>query len=229
MNTQKRIERCLRAAPKPPAQDRLLDKLQKDVALGEIKTRRSALQRLFVPTGGPISLRRIAMAASIAIVILLPLSYGAVKVMKYFTVFEAKFDYPEDNTVYSVGVSIGSNSAHGIEEAIEKQKEFYQLYKEGKAEENEPGLWIATLSDGEEFAYSGDPDVLGLSETDRIEVLKKRFDEIHELRKAGKYERTFIKEIEKNGKRIRLYRDTFTLSNGKAMTMTSGIEQKQQE
>ena len=79
MNTQKRIERCLKAAPKPPAQDGLLDKLQKDVALGEIKTRRSALRRWFVPTGGRISLWRVAAAAIIAIAILLPLSYGAAK------------------------------------------------------------------------------------------------------------------------------------------------------
>jgi hypothetical protein len=79
MNTEKKIEQCLKAAPKPPAQDGLLDKLHKDIALGDIKTRRSALRRWFAPTGGSISPFRVAAAAVIAIALLLPLSYGAVR------------------------------------------------------------------------------------------------------------------------------------------------------
>ncbi|MHC4301562.1 MAG: hypothetical protein ACYS7Y_30205 [Planctomycetota bacterium] len=61
-----------------------------------------------------------------------------------------------------------------------------------------------------------------MSDAERNEALKKEFDEIHELRKAGKYERTFVKEIEIDGARHRLYEDRFTLSNGKVVKMGAG-------
>ena len=84
MNVQKKIEQCLKAAPKPPAPDGLLDKLQKDIALREVKTKQSALRRWFSPSGGSISHWRVVAAAVIAIVVLLPLSYGATKLIKRF-------------------------------------------------------------------------------------------------------------------------------------------------
>jgi hypothetical protein len=230
MNTQKRIERCLRAAPKPPAQDSLLDKLQKDVALGEINTRRSALQRLFVPTGGRISLWRVAAAATFAIAVLLPLSYGAVKAVKHF-VFEDQvtFEYPEDNTAYTVGRSISGYSTNNEEDVRKELEEFKELYREGKAKEVKPGIWEATLSNDEEFAYEGNPEGINVEFTEEEkEQLKKQFDEINELRRAGKYERTFIKEIEVDelkGVKFRQYKDRFTLSNGKVITLTISEEE----
>ena len=84
MNTEKKIEQCLRAAPKPPAPDNLLDKLQKDVTLGKIKAPQSVLRRWFALTGRSISPWRVAAAAAIAIAVLLPLSYGATKLIKRF-------------------------------------------------------------------------------------------------------------------------------------------------
>jgi len=84
MNTEKKIEQCLRAAPKPPAPDGLLDKLQTDVSTQDIKTHRSSLRRWFAPTGRSISPWRVAAAAAIAIAVLLPLSYGATKLIKHF-------------------------------------------------------------------------------------------------------------------------------------------------
>ena len=227
MNTQKKIEQCLKAAPKPPAPDGLLNKLQADLSAQDIKTRRSALRRWFAPAGGPILPWRVAAAAAIAIAVLLPLSYGATKTVKrIIKTFEAKFVYPEDGGgvhAYGVGVGIGSSDPNFTEEDAHKaEREFYELYKQGKAEEIEPGVWVVTLSTGEKFAYGGDPDQLGLTEAERKEFLKKQFDEIDELRKAGKYERTFIEEIEKDGVKIRLYRDSFTLSNGKVVTLTTG-------
>ena len=96
------------------------------------------------------------------------------------------------------------------------------LYKQGKAEEVEPGHWVATLSDGTRFGINIDPEMLSLSDTERKEFMKKQFDEINELRKTGKYERTFIKEVEENGVKIRLYEDRFTLSNGKVITIGTG-------
>jgi Tol biopolymer transport system component len=84
MNTEKRIEQCLKAAPKPPAPDGLLDKLEADVSVQDIKTHRSSLRRWFAPAGRSISPWRVAAAAAIAIAVLLPLSYGATKLIKRF-------------------------------------------------------------------------------------------------------------------------------------------------
>ena len=224
MNTQNKIEQCLRAAPKPPAPDGLLVKLQADVSARDIKTHRSSLRRWFAPTGRSISPWRVAAAAVIAIAVLLPLSYGATKTVKrIIKTFEAKFVYPEDGGAYGVGVGIGSSDPNFTEEDARKaEREFYELYKQGKAEEVEPGVWVATLSNGKGFGYGGDPEMLGLSEAERKEFLKKQFDEIHELRKAGKFERTFIKEIEIDGVMHRLYEDSFTLSDGKVIKMGAG-------
>ncbi|MEE9370800.1 MAG: hypothetical protein V3W45_04935, partial [Sedimentisphaerales bacterium] len=72
MNTKKKIEQYLKPAPKPPAPEGLLDKLQADVSAQDIKTHRSSLRRWFAPTGRSISPWRVAAAAAIAIAVLLP-------------------------------------------------------------------------------------------------------------------------------------------------------------
>jgi len=242
MNTQKKIEQYLRAAPKPPASDGLLDKLQADVSARDIKTRRSPLRRWFAPAGGSISLRRVATAAAIAIAVLLPLSYGATKTVKrIIKTFEAKFEYPheakfvypqDDGGVhgygvgggYGVGSAIGSSDPNFTEkEAMEMAEEIRKLCAEGKAEEVEPGVWMVTLSNGKKIHFGGaDPEFMALTDVEKNNLLKKQFDEIHELRKAGKFERTFIKEIEINGVMHNLYEDSFTLSNGKVIKMGAG-------
>jgi len=225
MNTKKKIEQYLHIAPKPLAPDGLLEKLEEDINATKIKTRKSAIRRWFAPTGNSISLRRVAAAAAIAIVVMLPLSYGAAKVIKYFTTFEATFEHPEDNVVYSVSSSLvakGDTHINTVEDAKKSIEEFVKLYKEGKAKEVEPGVWVVTLSNGEEFAFAGNPEHAALPDSEKKELFRKQFDEINELRKASKYERTFIKEIEKDGVKIRLYQDRFTLSNGKVVTLTSG-------
>ncbi len=84
MNTRQEIEQRLRAAPRPSAPDGLLNKLQADVSAQDIKTHRSSLRRWFAPTGRSISPWRVAAAAVIAIAVLLPLSYGATKLIKRF-------------------------------------------------------------------------------------------------------------------------------------------------
>ena len=227
MNNKKKIEQCLRAAPKPATPDSLLNRLQEDVAAGEIKKRDTVIRRWFAPAGGSISPWRVAAAAAIAIAVLLPLSYGATKTVKrIIKTFEAKFEYPQDDggvQVYGVGAGIGSSDPNFTEEDAHKaEREFYELYKQGKAKEVAPGMWTATLSNGKGFGYGGDPEMLGLSEAERKELLKKQFDEIHELRKAGKFERTFIKEIEIDGVMHNFYEDSFTLSNGKVIKMGAG-------
>jgi len=84
MNTQAKIEQFLRTAPKPPAPNSLVDKLRRDVILREIKTRQPALRRWFAPSGERISHWRVAAAAVLTVAVLLPLSYGATKLIKRF-------------------------------------------------------------------------------------------------------------------------------------------------
>ncbi|OHB60931.1 MAG: hypothetical protein A2168_08600 [Planctomycetes bacterium RBG_13_50_24] len=82
MNMEEKIEQCLMAAPKPLAPDSLLSKLRKDIILKEVQARESALRRFFAPSGEGISRWRVA--AAIAVMVLLPLSYGATKLIKRF-------------------------------------------------------------------------------------------------------------------------------------------------
>ncbi len=224
MNTEKKIEQCLKAAPKPPIPDGLLDKLQADVPAQKVKTHRSSLRRWFAPTGRSISPWRVAAAAAIAIAVLLPLSYGATKVVKkYFVTFEAEFEYPEDNTVYkTIQMTVMAGDDIKSEEDAKKVfEEFGRLYREGKAEEIRPGVWQVVLSNGEKFNYGGDPEILGLSEVERKKLLKKQFDEIHELKKAGKYEKTYKPEHDYvvNGIKYRYFEARYTLSDGTVKTL----------
>jgi len=224
MNTEKKIEQYLKAAPKPPAPDGLLDKLQADVSAHDIKTHRSSLRRWFAPAGERISFRRVTAAAAIAIAVLLPLSYGATKVLKkYFVTFEAEFEYPEDNTVYrTIQTTVTAGDDIKSEEDAKKVlEEFGRLYREGKAEEIRPGVWQAVLSNGGKFNYGGDPEILGLSETERKKLLKKQFDEIHELKKAGKYEKAYKPEHDYvvNGIKYRYFEARYVLSDGTVKTM----------
>lgn len=52
--------------------------------------------------------------------------------------------------------------------------------------------------------------------------MKKQFDEINALRKAGRCERTFLKEVEQDGVKVRLYQVRYTLADGKIVTLTEG-------
>jgi len=235
MNNKKKIEQCLRAAPKPAAPDSLLNRLQEDVAAGEIKKRDTVIRRWFAPAGGSISPWRVAAAAAIAIAVLLPLSYGATKTVKrIIKTFEAEFVYPQDDGSvhgYKVGSAIGSNDPNFTEEdALKNQREFYELYKQGKAEEIEPGFWFAILSNGKGFG-TRNPEMLGLSEAERKEFLKKQFDEIEELRKAGKFEKIYKPEhdFDIDGVKHRFYFARYTLSDGAVKTVGSSEPVKDEE
>lgn len=103
MNTQDRIEQCLRAAPKPPAPEGLLEKLQADVPAGDAGTRSTAMHRWFAPSGERISRWRVAAAAAIALAVLLPLSYGATKLIRSFIAIRQlpaiKLEFPYDGVL----------------------------------------------------------------------------------------------------------------------------------
>ena len=175
---------------------------------------------------------RLVIAAAIAAGIMLPVGYGAVKaVMKYVILTEEKvvFKYAEPNggvAAYGVGRAVGTMVSGDVdeEEARARLEEFYQLYRDGKAREVKPGFWQATLSNGETFNFGGDPArAMGEFTPEEKERLQEQFEEINELRKAGKGERTFLKEIEKDGLRIRLYEVRYTLSNGEVITVGEGM------
>ena len=226
MNTQRKIEQYLRAAPKPPAPDGLLDKLQTDVSAQDIKTHRSSLRRWFAPAVGAISPWRVAAAAVIAIAVLLSLSYGTTKTVKrIIKTFEAEFEYPQDDGgvhVYKVGSAIGSSDPNFTEEdAYKAEREFYELYKQGKAKEVSPGMWMAILSNGKGFGYSGDPEMLGLSEVEREKLLKKQSDEIHALKESGKFEKTYKPEHDYvvDGIKYRFFEARYILSDGTVKTL----------
>ena len=82
---------------------------------------------------------------------------------------------------------------------------------------------MVTLSNGKKIHFGGaDPEFMALTDVEKNKLLKKQFDEINELRKAGKFERTFIEEIEVDGVKHRLYEDRFTLSSGQVIKMGAG-------
>lgn len=217
MNTKKKIERCLRIAPKPPVSGGLLDRLRQDFSATEIKARSSAIRRWFAPTDDSISLWRVAAVAAIVIMIMLPLSYGAVRVIKYF-ITELTFEYPEDNTTYVVTSTFEGKSEEHVRETLE---EFRRLYNEGQAEEVKQGVWVVTLSSGEKFSFAGDnPEWAGLLETEEVkELMKKQIDEIHELKKAGDFEKIYKPEhdFEIDGVKYRYFEAHYTLSDGKVV------------
>jgi hypothetical protein len=177
---------------------------------------------------------KIVAAAVVALAIMLPVSYGTVKaIKKHFTVAEDKvtFEYPGPNGpvsyVYGRSVSVSSSDAASEQEARAHLEEFFRLYQEGKATQIEPGIWRATLSNGEEFAYAGNPahHQLEFTEEDKTR-LKQQTDEMNALRQAGQAERTFWKETEENGVRMRLYHVRYTLSDGRVITVCEGEEIK---
>jgi hypothetical protein len=53
--------------------------------------------------------------------------------------------------------------------------------------------------------------------------------ETRELKKAGKYERTFRKEIERNGVKSKIYTYRYTLSNGRVIEMNESDRVKDEE
>jgi hypothetical protein len=163
MNTKNIIKHYLRAAPKPPAPDGLLGKLQADVSVPNMNVQRSTLRKWFAPTGR-ISHWRVATATAIAIAILLPLSYGANKLVRKHRFIIETEQVSDDGIVTKTSVDV---------------------------------------------TIAGDF-------TDEDEAIRV-WQETRELKKAGKYERTFRKEIERNGIKSRIYTYRYTLSNGRVV------------
>jgi hypothetical protein len=154
MKTKEKIEECLRAAPKPRGPQNLADRLEEDACAARFEMARSPIRTWFAPAGERVSLLRVAAAAIVGIAAMLPLAYGATKVIKYFTVDGVKI------------IVKNSDIINKEEDARNALEEFGRLYREGKARQVKPGVWVVTLSNGEEFAYSGrNPERAGLPPT----------------------------------------------------------------
>jgi len=127
---------------------------------------------------------KIAAAAVVALAVLLPVSYAAVDaVVKYFTISEdqVSFVHEEPDFVMSAEatrrISIGGTNIASEEEARACLAEFRQLYREGKAQEIQPGVWQTTLSNGQLFNYKGDPERATAEFTPQEkEQMKKEFE-----------------------------------------------------
>jgi hypothetical protein len=206
--------------------------------LGDLARRLPAAQSrraIFTPAGiGRILMMnkrvKLAVAAVIALALMLPAGYAAVKaVVKYFTISEDRVSLEFRDANYAAGfaasrkISIGGTNLATEEEARAHLEEFRRLYREGKAKEIEPGVWQVTLANGETFNYAGDPERTTAAFSDEEKTrMQQEFEEIRELQKAGKGERTLLRETEENGVKIRLYQVRYTLFSGKVVTLTEG-------
>jgi Tol biopolymer transport system component len=96
MNMQEKIEKFLKAVPRPPVPETLFDKLKRDIPVRIVQERRGIIRKYFATTGGAISRWRVA--AIVGIMALLPLSYGATKLIKRFIAISQlptiKVDFP---------------------------------------------------------------------------------------------------------------------------------------
>ena len=221
MNTKKKIEQYLRSAPKPPAPEGLLDRLGKDVVATEFGAYRSVLSRWFAPTGQSISVWRVAAAAAIVIGLMLPISYGAAKVIKKYFVLERKtlhtFNYGDRTYSVGTGTTVAGDDFANEDEARKAYEEAKHLVKAGKAQEIAPGIYKVVLSDGTIMGIGGS------QASQSREELKKQFDEIEELRKAGRFEKIYKPEHDfvVNGVKCKYFEARYTLSNGKVVTVGS--------
>ncbi len=136
MNTEKKIEQSLRAAPKPPTPDGLLNELQENITLAEGKKSDNIIRRFLSPAGGQISLWRVAAVVAIAAMVLLPLTYAGGKVIKsYFVEVEViETINSDDGSIVKVGTARAIAVEPGGQPNEQEEKEIQELRKAGKCE-----------------------------------------------------------------------------------------------
>ena len=149
---------------------------------------------------------KIAVVAIIALAVLLPLSYGAAKIIKSFRVERV--------------ATIKVQNAEGFDEekaqkALEHAK---KMIEEGKAEEIRPGVYRVKLPDGEVVELgtftSGSLD-------DMPPKIRAILEEVEKLREAGDFEDTLIDEYtEDDGTKVAIYEEVYTLSSGATQKFT---------
>ena len=229
------IKKLLKCVPDIPIPNGLKNNLQADVNLNSIKKEPSVIHRWFFRSDESFSFSRAACAAMIDLVFLIPFSYGATKIVK-FVVEELTVIYEGDESerttiAFSFNPSVTGDCISNDEDAENAEKEMLRLIQQGKAEEISPGEYKATTSLGCEVIY----DTLGipleiLASEERQEKIKELTDEILELRRTGNFTKTFLEEVVSVGKkklRVRIYNESYVLSNNKTINITSGYEVKE--
>jgi len=144
--------------------------------------------------------RRIAIAASLALLVILPLGYGAAKIIQDFLV-----EREGEVRVYAAE----DFSKEDAESAVEAAR---ALVEKGEAEEVRDGFYRVTLPDGKTVEMGGkDAGTLAGFPPELRAVL----EEIEQLRQTGDFEEKLIREwTEDDGTKISVYVETFTLSDG---------------
>ena len=108
MNIQDKIEKLLRVAPRPPVPETLFDRLTQDIPVRMVQERRGIIRKYFTTTGGATSRWRVA--AIVGIMVLLPLSYGATKLIKRFIAIS---QLPAHNVDFSgSGIRLSPDGKH---------------------------------------------------------------------------------------------------------------------
>jgi len=158
---------------------------------------------------------KITVAAIIALAVLLPLSYGAAKIIQSYRV--------ERTATIKVQAAEGFDEEKA-QEALEYAK---KMIEKGEAEEIRPGVYRVTLPDGEVVEMgtttSGSLD-------DMPPEVKAILEEVEKLREAGDFEDTLIDEYtEEDGTKVSIYEELYTLSNGDTQKFTRKEEIKETE
>ena len=154
---------------------------------------------------------KIAAAALIAVAMLLPLSYGAARIVRSFR-------------VERVGV-VKMKATGGVDnEAVEYAK---RLIREGKAKEISPGVYGVILPNGKKFILSTSKS----SSSDGVSPeMRTIMEEVEALRQAGDFEETLVGEITANdGRKVLVYEEVFTLSDGTIQKFTRKESSRQAE
>jgi hypothetical protein len=158
---------------------------------------------------------KITVIAIIALAVLLPLSYGAAKIIQSYRV--------ERTATIKVKAAEGFDEKKA-QEALEYAK---KVIEKGEAEEIRPGIYRVTLPDGEVVELgtttSGSLD-------DMPPKMRAILEEVEKLREAGDFKDTLIDEYTKDdGTKVSIYEEVYTLSNGDTQKFTRKEEIKETE
>jgi hypothetical protein len=172
MNAKNEIEEILRTAPKPSAPDDLFNKLQADISSQTVEEKQTLLHKWFFPAGH-VSFRRIAAMVLVTLAVLMPLAYGATKLVKVFHItMEVTTQYDDG----SIGTTLEEFYTSGFDneeegnrilqeiEELRRAGEYEKIFEEERVIDEEMYHlyhYIYTLSDGQ---------VVSIGQLEKVEV-----------------------------------------------------------
>jgi hypothetical protein len=234
----KKTRELLRNVPDLTISDNLNARLKCDVNLKKVEEKRHMIRNWFTPSEGIISLRRVAYVTIIAAVCLISLGFGAARIIEKFLVQEYKTEYIHEestqssngdqtvtttSTTYGTHTFVKGDNINNQEDAREAEAKMIQLIKEGEVAKNDDWTYRAVLPIWGEVILQTSLPMSVLVSDNREEKVKEFLDEVESLRRAGKFESVFKKEVEKeNGRKVRYYEDVFTLLTGEIVKFYRG-------